>query len=205
MTYNDAFFDLETKVALSAAEVIMPWILERTGAKTVVDIGCGTGAFLSVAKANGCEVSGYDGYAPNDFLLITLDEFHRQDLKAGVSCAGFDLAICLEVAEHLPQSSAQDLVSGLCDADVVLWSAAIPGQNGVDHINEQWSSWWEPYFTKCGYVGSCDIRRQLWDDRRIAGFYRQNLVVWARPHSLGVMGMVPGVLDEIHPDRFIGF
>jgi hypothetical protein len=49
----------------------------------------------------------------------------------------FDLAISLEVAEHLPEGSAGALVSTLIEAaPVVVFSAAIKGQSGTNHINE---------------------------------------------------------------------
>jgi hypothetical protein len=213
MTYDAAFFALETQVALSAAQVVVPSILERIDNLPldlrwplhVIDVGCGTGAWASVAKSCGCVVTGVDGHAPDDQLMIAPDEFVRQDLTAGVSCAGYDLAMCLEVGEHLPESASDALVAGLCEARYVLWSAAIPGQNGVNHINEQWSSWWEPKFAAHGYVGSCDIRDEHWDDRRIAGFYRQNFVVWSTVDRLAAAGYRQGVRDDVHPDRFLGY
>ena len=107
----------------------------------------------------------------------------------------------LEVAEHLPASSAPALVDGLCEAPFVFWSAAIPGQLGVNHINEQWPSWWEPYFAANGYVGSCDIRRVFWNDTRIATFYRQNFIIWSTPERLEYIGLSQGVIDEIHPEH----
>ena len=204
MTYDAAFFDQITGASLSAAEVVIPWTLERIPAKTVIDIGCGSGAFLSVAKRFGCTVVGVDGFVPDGNLLIDESEFFRQDLDDPMSCAGFDLAVCLEVAEHLPESSAPLLVEQLCKADYVLWSAAIPGQGGLNHVNEQWSTWWEPLFADCGYVGSVDIRRALWDDRRIAGYYRQNLVIWTSPERLADLGMSRSVTDDVHPDRALG-
>lgn len=203
--YDVAFFDENIRVGLAAAEVVMPWVVQRTHALSVIDVGCGSGAWLSVAKAMGCKVLGTDGNVPDGQLLIGQDEFRRADLTEGVSCAGFNLAMCLEVGEHLPESSAAALVAGLCEAKYVFWSAAIPGQNGVNHINEQWSTWWASYFAEHGYVGSCDIRREFWTDRRVAGFYRQNWLVFATPGNLAKAKMLEWVFDVVHPDRALGF
>lgn len=205
MIYDTAFFEDNVAVAGPAAAVVMPWVIERTKAHSVIDVGCGPGTWLSVAKSLGCEVQGYDGYAPDSHLLIDQSEFTRHDLTEGIDCHGFDLAMSLEVAEHLPESSAAALVAGLCRAPYVFWSAAIPGQNGVNHINEQWPSWWAPYFAANGYYGSCDIRRVFWDDRRIAGYYRQNFIIWSTPTGLKELRMNENVIDEVHPDRALGF
>ena len=200
--YDASFFAQITDASMTAANVVVPWVLERVNAHTVIDVGCGTGAWAAAAQSVGCTVKGVDAHVPDGQLLIT--EFERMDLGQGVDCSGYDLAMTLEVAEHLPESSAQLFVDGLCKARYILWSAAIPGQGGLQHINEQWSTWWEPFFASNGYVGSCDIRWAHWDDRRVAGYYRQNLVLWARPEDLEALHMTLGVTDDIHPDREIG-
>ena len=204
--YDSEFFKENVRVGMSAARVLMPYVIEKTNAITIIDIGCGPATFLSMAKLLGCKVHGVDGYAPDEYLLINKSEFTRQDLQDGnVSCKGYDLAMCLEFGEHIPESSADALVRGLCEARYVFWSAAIPGQNGVNHINEQWPSWWAPKFAERGYVGSCDIRRAFWNDRRVAGFYRQNAMIYAKPRDLDMIGMTQNVLDEVHPDRALGY
>lgn len=201
MSYDDAFFAQESMVALAAAEIVFPTLIERLSAKSVIDIGCGTGAWLAVAKKTGCEVLGIDGHAPEARLLI--DEFERHTLHAGFPCNGFDLALCLEVAEHLPAESASALVRGLCEARYVLWSAAIPEQGGVDHVNEQWPSWWAQRFAEYGFFGTGQLRDEHWEDLRIADFYRQNLILFGRPADLEAAGYEPEAdlshLDKIHP------
>ena len=53
----------------------------------------------------------------------------------------FDLALSLEVAEHLPPECGSEFVQTLTDlSSVILFSAAIPFQGGTDHLNEQWPS-----------------------------------------------------------------
>lgn len=202
MTYDAAFYKAESDVALVAAEIVLPEVLERTKAKSVIDVGCGTGAWLSVAKAHGCCVLGVDGYAPDETLMISRDEFVRYQLeRGGYPCDGYDLALCLEVGEHLNALTAHHLVQWLCEAKFVLWSAAIPNQGGVGHVNEQWPSWWERLFAEHGYRGTGQLRKQHWDDERIVDFYRQNLILWAKPEDLVEAGFEPQVLlDLVHPD-----
>ncbi len=194
--YSDEFYIGEEEVALRAARHVMPHVLERTRARSVVDIGCGTGAWLSVAKEAGCSVHGYDAYAGP--LLIETDEYTQTDITRGVSCAGFELACCLEVGEHLPETAARPLVAGLCQAKYVLFSAGHPGQRGVHHVNEQWGTWWADLFSQHGYVGSSSLKWRFWENREVADFYRENLLLFA-----SFDGLMPSdrVVDVIHPER----
>jgi hypothetical protein len=177
----------------------MPWVIRRTRATSVIDVGCGTGAWLSIAKKCGCGVYGVDGNAPTTAILIDPEEYEVADISQGISCDGYDLAICLEVGEHLPEISAGALVAGLTKARYVFWSAAVPGQRGVQHINEQWCTWWEDIFCDYGYVGSSDVRRVFWDEPGIAPFYRQNFAIYGSPDDMDALHMKVGVVDEVHP------
>lgn len=197
VTYDTAFYKLEQRTALASANIVLPSVLEMTRARSVVDVGCGTGAWLHVARGHGCGVTGYDTY--DGPMLIDSEEYVRANISEGVPCAGYDLAICLEVGEHLPESSAPKLVAGLCQARYVLFSAAIPGQGGVQHINEQWGSWWARLFAEHGYEGSSDLRWQFWTDRAVADWYRQNMLIFAE--DLQRAQLRPGVIDVVHPER----
>jgi hypothetical protein len=92
----------------------------------------------------------------------------------------YDLAVCLEVAEHLPESSAADLVRALTAfAPVVLFSAAVPGQGGVGHINEQWPAYWKGLFEQHGFYRRDPIRPRIWTNERVHWWYRQNIFLFA--------------------------
>lgn len=168
--YDAAFFGLEGKVARESAEVVVPWVLIETGARSVIDIGCGTGEWASEAMRCGCVATGVDNYVPNDLATINVI---RADLTDGYPCDGYDLAICLEVAEHLPPEAAVPLVDGLKPAKWVLFSAATPGQPGVGHINcrphHYWHALFEPMLPR--FIGG------RFDDR-VADFYRRNMYVY---------------------------
>jgi hypothetical protein len=90
----------------------------------------------------------------------------------------FDLAISFEVAEHLPANRAAGFIADLCSlAPVVAFSAAIPGQGGTGHINEQWPAYWCDLFAGCGYQVTGALRWEIWNDDNIENWYRQNLIV----------------------------
>lgn len=201
--YDDQFWIDSTREATDAAPIMLPPVLDATGAKTVIDVGCGHGIWGQFAESYaGCHVLGVDGFVPPERRHI--DNFEQRDLEYGVDCSDFDVAVCLEVAEHLHEVAAPVLVEGLCKARYVFWSAAIPGQGGINHYNEQWPSWWARLFARHGYIGSSDIGTRFWDDRRIVSFYRQNAIVWATPEDLAAAGFAEGVLDRTHPDKALG-
>lgn len=199
MTYDTAFYKIEEETALRSAEIVLPSVLEATGAESVIDVGCGTGGWLKVAADHGKRIAGFDGY--DGPLLIDREAFTPCDISEGVLCRYYDLAICLEVGEHLPESAAAALVAGLAQARYVLFSAAIPGQGGVHHVNEQWGSWWDDLFFEHGCEGSSDIRWQFWDHRGVADWYRQNMLIFATVEDLIRADYRPGVIDVVHPQR----
>lgn len=174
--YDDNFYALETEVAVKSAEVVLPWVLAETGAKSVIDIGCGTGGWAYVAKGLGCEVLGVDHQVPPDLQL--LEEWIDHDLEQGYDCWEWDLAICLEVAEHLPEEASQHLIDGLAKAEAVLFSAATPGQPGVGHINCQPHDYWHLCFAQHDLYPTFIGGRF---NEPVADFYRRNMYLYQRP------------------------
>ena len=134
-----------------SARVVVPMVIELTHPSSVLDVGCGRGAWLSAFIANGIEqVVGLDGdYIKPSTLLFPADRFRPTNLsiKFEIPPDRFDLAICLEVAEHLPAPNSRHLVRQLTSAaSQVLFSAAPPGQGGGGHINCKPLSYWRKIF-----------------------------------------------------------
>jgi SAM-dependent methyltransferase len=161
--YDELFFDSFDDVAQASAEAVVPLVLERVPATSVIDVGCGRGYWLRAFKQAGVErVFGVDGGKINaDRLVISPSEFASVDLSGVVqgnplnvsTYDGFDLATCMEVAEHLPPAAAGAFVRALTElAPALLFSAAIPRQGGTGHINEQWPSDWARLFADAGDI-----------------------------------------------------
>ncbi len=181
--YDDSFFENNRRNALAAARVIVPILLEMVRPTSVVDVGCGSGAWLRVFKENGVHViCGLDGtYVDPSKLLIDKASFTPIDLGDGLRIPDhYDLAVCLEVAEHLPESSIDRLAKELTAASpMVLFSAAIPGQGGTGHVSERWPGYWRDLFARRGYRMLDPIRPRIRDDNRVKWWYRQNIVLFA--------------------------
>lgn len=187
--YDDEFFDAAEQGMLRSATAVVPHVIDLIEPRSVVDVGCGRGAWLSVFQSHGVErLLGLDGsYVDPRKLFIPSECFLSADLAKPFTIPGrFDLAVCLEVGEHLPHKSAGSLVSSLTDAaQAVLFSAAVPGQGGTHHINEQWPGYWKSLFARRGYTYLDVIRPRIWDNRQIEWWYRQNLFLFVSDAAIG--------------------
>lgn len=191
-----------------SAQAIIPYILEKFKPGSIVDFGCAEGTWLSIAKSKGVsEVYGYDDdwvmENPDLLLLDPVNEFHTLDLEkieAGKFLKDrYVMAFCLEVAEHLTDGACDRLIETLCQlAGVTIFSAAIPGQGGYGHINEQWQDHWIRKFAKHKMYPDMWLRSRIWNDARIQPYYKQNIMTFTykcRPD--------PNPVNVVHPDLWM--
>ena len=73
MEYDRAFFKKLAETARRSARHIVPIVLARIEPKSVIDVGCGTGTWLSVFEENGiADFLGIDGaFVPKEMLEIS--------------------------------------------------------------------------------------------------------------------------------------
>jgi SAM-dependent methyltransferase len=213
--YTKAFFTQMEEHAYRSAKAVIPVVGELFRPQSVVDIGCGTGAWLKawneIIHVN--DFLGVEGpYLQNQKVLIPTDKIIYRDLKAPVDInRKFDLVMSLEVAEHLPASSAGSFVQTLISlGNVVLFSGAIPGQEGTYHINEQYPEYWAAIFEKFGYLPVDCIRPRIWNNSSVEFYYRQNILVFIKKENISDFPLIqsdlaatnPGYLSRIHPEFF---
>ena len=200
--YNAEFYaDMEISSVTSAKEII-PLLINRYQPISVVDIGCGTGAFAQEFIQNGVEdVVGYEGdWMRETETLLQKDKYIYVDFTNEISATRiYDLCLCLEVAEHLDYSSARTLVSTLTSfSQRVVFSAAIPCQGGNHHVNEQWPEFWAELFAEKGFILEWDPRLSIWNNSKIASCYRQNLLVFEKRENHETI--IP--LSLVHPEAW---
>ena len=179
--YDSGFFQQHVTGSLTSAQAVLPVLFRYYRPESIVDVGCGLGPWLKATMDLGVtDVVGLDGdYVDRNMLMIPEANFRPTDLRRRITMdRRFDLAISMEVAEHLPYHRSETFVRDLVAlSDVVLFSAALPYQGGVDHINEQWLEFWAVLFQRYGYL-PCDVfRRQFWGDHAVEFWYSQNLMV----------------------------
>lgn len=183
--YDQAFYQHQADGSRRSAEIVLPIVFDWVGhPNSVVDVGCGLGTWLAVCLDRGVdEILGIDGdYVEVAQLHIPKKDFLARDLLSPHPVEQkYDLAMSLEVGEHLPEKSAQILVGYLTSlSDKVLFSAAIPGQGGVHHVNEQWPSYWANIFSSWGYVALDPIRPAVWQNPLVERFYSQNTFLYLK-------------------------
>lgn len=180
--YDYNFYRLDAKDVLASPRAVVPIVCDLVHPASVLDVGCGTGAWLAVFQEQGVQrILGLDGVHVNpDWLKISRSCFRPVDLSQGIELEeSFDLAVCLEVAEHLSPAASAKLVSCLVKAaPFVLFSAAIPLQGGTNHINEQWHEYWHGQFEKHSYLRVDIIRKRIWTNKTIDYWYRQNMFLY---------------------------
>ncbi|MCB8777748.1 class I SAM-dependent methyltransferase [Planktothrix agardhii 1029] len=183
-SYNEDFYKLIRQYSYSSAQEVVPLVLDLVKPKNVIDVGCGIGTWLSVYKEYGVEeIFGVDGnwVEPNlleipseCFLSVNLEDPLPVDRK-------FDLVMSLEVAEHLVGDRAETFVDSLVKlGPVCLFSAAIPAQGGVNHVNEQWPEYWIHLFQNRGYVTIDCIRKRVWELNQVTWWYSQNIFLFVQ-------------------------
>jgi len=185
--YLDKFFE-DRNDSLKSAEHIVPLVLQLVQPKSVVDVGCATGEFLSIFKKHGVKnILGIDGPWVNKYKLrIPKKCFLSTDLEKPFRLnRTFDLVLSLEVGEHLCERSARTFVNTLTNlGPLVLFSAAIPFQGGTHHVNEQWPTYWVNLFKDNEYVPFDCIRRKIWNNDDVSFCYAQNIIFFVKKDYL---------------------
>lgn len=211
MPYGKLFYSTRRHGARESARMVLPYLFHLLSPRSIVDVGCGSGVWIAEAMRLGLKDAwGVDGpwVKPED-LDIPLEAFHPIDFEKPWQLGRtFDLAISLEVGEHLSDAVAQSFVQNLCSlAPVVMFSAAIPGQGGLHHVNEQWPSYWIARFESAGYRLLDPVRGRFWNEEKVSYWYRQNILIFVAAERMSdypllvendrLYGM--GGRDLVHP------
>ncbi|HEX9242797.1 MAG TPA: class I SAM-dependent methyltransferase [Anaeromyxobacter sp.] len=211
VAYDTQFYADISDGSRRSAAAVAPLVLRvLPGVRSVVDFGCGSGTWLAEFSVCGVSrVTGLDfGEGTSEYMFIPRDRFRVADLSRPVrDVPRHDLAMSIEVAEHLPESSARGFVESITSAsDLVMFSAAIPLQGGHNHVNERWPGYWIALFRECGYRCHDVLRPMIWDDKRVEWWYRQNLLLFVREGiAMPALEGLPtfGGRDLVHPERLI--
>jgi len=206
--YDRAFYEVHSIDSSSSAGQVVPYLVSLFNPQSVVDVGCGIGTWAAEFRRQGVpKVMGIDGaYVDKSQLRIPESSFLSRDLEQPLaSIQTFDLAISVEVAEHLSPNRASSFVEDLILlAPVVVFSAAVPFQGGTNHVNEQWVSYWHSLFETKGFRSIDCLRARFWNDPRVAVWYRQNLMVYASEDHIKKLAPFGQTmpLDVVHPELF---
>ena len=184
--YSHKFYDNQVTGSYRSAKKYISILWPLYKPTSVVDVGCGRGTWLKAFKDNGVEtLVGYDGsWNSQEKMADKAIIFNGVDLNKpfiNIDNERFDLAMSLEVAEHLEPSSAELFIESLTKlSDVVLFGAAFTQQGGTNHINEQPHTYWADIFSRFDYTPFDLFRPIVWGDKDIEFCYQQNTFLYVR-------------------------
>lgn len=177
-------------------------MLEGLDSSSILDVGCGQGHWLNAAENMGIiDVIGIDGNSIEaSELLFPSEKFKQLDLNEPWNLQRkFDVLICLEVAEHLDEISAECFIKCLCNhSNLIFFSAACPDQMGQNHVHCRWPAYWQKMFNDYGFICIDEIRFKLWNCDAVEPWYRQNM--FAAVYKPGQSGNERRILPIIHPN-----
>lgn len=214
--YTPNFYEGHKKGSYESAIIVLSIIDKLFKPKSMIDIGCGIGLWLKVAKENFNinDLNGVEGnYINNNSFEFDLQKLIRHDLKKELNLnRQYDIAISMEVAEHIPKENADEFIKTLTNhSKIILFSAALIGQEGTYHINEQLPEYWAEKFNKFGYEPIDFIRPKIWNEESVMYWYKQNTILYV--HN-SIIDLLPtelkssyentnsNYLFRIHPEHY---
>jgi len=190
---HDTYYDEDyyrrdaTGPAAKAAAHVLADIQSRFSARSVIDVGCGTGEYLEAARALGMQAWGVD---LSQAAIKVCRQKKLDVVQADLSQPGnlpwrADVVYSFEVAEHLAESAASHFARKLCHAAMksVILTAARPGQAGVCHINCQPKSYWIAMFESHSFQHNAVLTQELENRYRqldLAPWLHRNLMVFEK-------------------------
>lgn len=189
--YDRVYYNYINAGSIRSAEMLLPIVARCFDIQSVADFGAGQGAWLSVWQRLGVsDITGLDGsHVDQAALLIPKDKFLSADLSQPVRLSRtFDLVQSLEVAEHLPAAAAEEFIDNLvAHSPIVLFSAAVPGQGGEYHVNEQPHGYWRSLFSARKYALLDVVRPSVKDNSNVRPWYRYNTFIYVHRDRLAAM------------------
>ena len=214
--YNQSFYSDQMYRSKEGADLILDYLFGIIGVPaSMIDFGCGAGGWLKAAQELGVmNIHGVEGEWISEVVtLVPQENIAKIDLakelvQSNLQFGRYDLAISLEVAEHLPSAAAEPLVQAMVDSStIILFGAAIPSQGGVNHINEQYQSYWSELFIERGFECFDIVRPHFWSCEQVSEDKRQNPILFVQKNHelctvLTAFNSKNTMIDVVHPVVF---
>ncbi len=189
------------EVAIATAAVVLPALVARLHARSVLQIDCGSAAWLGAARnAGATDVVGVEAHAtPAEIRRIGRDSIQHHALDADFDLRRrFDLVLAPDLAAHPPDAAGGIAAALARHGDVILLGLAAPADPG-DRI-------WQHALRALGYEPVDALPAGFAADATIAPWHRRGLLVVATSTARATHGLdlvserdhVPTTDDESH-------
>jgi SAM-dependent methyltransferase len=154
--YDEAFFaewGRSNRAYVNSAKVIVDVLCDNFAPRRLIDLGCGCGVYSHFFKEKGVEVVCIDAVQPPEMHAFPV-EIVQQDMTVLFEnvWGDFDLALCLDVGEHIPEDLSEPFLKNITRfSDRLIMSCAPPGQGGHHHVNEQPKRYWIDKLKRHGF------------------------------------------------------
>lgn len=178
---------------------IARYLYETYKPYSAIDYGCGCGWILDYLKSFGVsEVVGFEKSLAAKEVREGIDPILRSDVNIVFGVDGdlingaifkhldrlYDMAICVEGAEHIPDKYSEILVQNITkNTNLLIFSAAPPGKGGVDHVNERTWTYWKNRFNKVGFeqcLEQTETMQHYLKSVQVKSWYSNNMRVLRR-------------------------
>jgi SAM-dependent methyltransferase len=193
--YSQNFYNSVSNRAAQSAQIVAEVLTGTIEPISVVDIGSGQGvwlrtiaaAFPTAKKVIALDLQSHESpffeelqNSSKNFQFIEVD-FENFSKLPGEK---FDIAICLEVLEHLTPDTAVEVAKEIGrKCSYLIFSAAILGQGGTGHINERKFNYWMMLMREQGFVALDVFRPALREAHGIPSYYKQNMMLFWHPKN----------------------
>lgn len=207
--YDEKYYRKHEKGSYCSAIHILEYLQTFLSIHSIIDFGCGMGTWGRAALDLDMKINDFLGIDQHkydeSYMAIAQKNYMTYDLRKSFNInRKYDLAISVEVAEHIPSIYSDIFVKNIClHSDVILFSAALPFQGGSGHINEQTCSYWINKFKQNDYIAIDCVRPKFWDNENIEVWYKNNCLLFVKDHLYKkIYSDIPEVkypADIIHP------
>lgn len=163
--YSSTFHSKIQSEETPQAERIAEYIKQYIKPSCYLDFGCSTGIYLRAIKSKLPDISSYGFEFSNSAIehAVTSDIIQADlSIPLSIEKKPDTLGLCLEVLEHIPDEYWRQVLENIATlSDKIIFSAAVPGQGGVGHINCRPKIDWIRRFHLLGWIVDYDATRHF--------------------------------------------
>lgn len=193
--YPESFYSSVTKRAQASSEIVAEILQDVLKPRSIIDVGSGEGAWINTMShrfPSALDLTAIDLQPHRSEYFEQLSssklnfEFILRDFEKDHTLPNqnYDLAICLEVLEHLQTQTAEQLAAEFAkNCSVLIFSAAVKGQGGTGHINENSLDYWIRLFQQNDFIALDILRPKLARNKQVPDYYKQNMILLWHPEN----------------------